>query len=133
MHKSVKKIYYNPKLKILARSLRNNSTLSEVLLWEHLKGKQMKGYDFHRQKPIDNYIIDFYCNRLMLVIEIDGDSHDFEDVALNDEIRQERLQALGLTFLRFDDLDVKQDIETVLFEIESWIEEWELKNKKGNS
>ncbi|MDP2993407.1 MAG: DUF559 domain-containing protein, partial [Deltaproteobacteria bacterium] len=72
------RVYYNPKLKELARRLRNSSTLSEVLLWNHLKGKQMKGYDFHRQKPIDNYIVDFFCTKLRLIIEIDGDSHLFK-------------------------------------------------------
>lgn len=54
-------IYYNPKLKQLARKLRNNSTLSEILLWKYLKEKQMMGYDFHRQKPLDEYIVDFFC------------------------------------------------------------------------
>jgi len=49
---------YNPKLKEYARKLRNNSTKSEVLLWNYLKRKQMKGFDFHRQKPIGNYIVD---------------------------------------------------------------------------
>ena len=53
-------ISYNPKLKQLAKNLRNNSTLAEVLLWQNLKGKKMKGYDFHRQKPIGNYIVDFF-------------------------------------------------------------------------
>ncbi len=57
------KIKYNPKLKELARQLRNNSTKAEIKLWKYLKGKQMLGYDFHRQKPIDNYIVDFLSNR----------------------------------------------------------------------
>ena len=68
------KIYYNPKLKTLSGELRNNSTLSEVLLWNMLKSKKMKGYQFMRQKPTDNYIVDFYCSKLKLVIEIDGDT-----------------------------------------------------------
>jgi len=117
------KIYYNPKLKLLARKLRNNSTLSEVLLWEHLNRKRMKGYDFHRQKPIDNYIVDFICNKLKLVIEIDGDSHDYKFE--EDQQRQKRLESLGITFLRFDDIDVKQDINSVILRIEEWIEEYE--------
>ncbi len=58
------KIYYDPKLKTLSRKLRNNSTLSEVLLWNMLKSKKMKGCQFVRQKPIDNYIVDFYCSKL---------------------------------------------------------------------
>ncbi len=57
-------IYYNPKLKLLARELRNNSTKSEIIFWLKIKGKAFYGYDFHRQKPIDNYILDFYCGQL---------------------------------------------------------------------
>ncbi len=66
------KIHYNPKLKDKARELRNNSTLSEILLWKKLKKKQMLGFQFYRQKPIDNYIVDFFSYTLRLVIEIDG-------------------------------------------------------------
>jgi very-short-patch-repair endonuclease len=60
-------IPYNPKLKELARKLRKDMTLSEVLLWQELKSRQMMGYDFDRQRPIDNYIVDFYCKDLMCV------------------------------------------------------------------
>ena len=75
--KRKKILLYNRKLKERARYLRNNSTLSEILLWKYLKGKQMQGFDFDRQKPIDNFIVDFFCNELMLAIEIEGDSHTF--------------------------------------------------------
>ena len=67
-------ITYNPKLKEYARQLRNNSTLSEVLLWQKIKNKAL-GVQFHRQVPLKEYIVDFYCHELMLAIEIDGDSH----------------------------------------------------------
>ncbi len=116
-------IPYNPKLKEIARQLRNNSTLSEVLLWLELKGKKMNGYDFHRQKPIDNYIVDFFCHELMLAIEIDGISHTWEEVAVNDEIRQRQIESLGIRFLRFDDKDIKQNMSFVLNTIHDWIEE----------
>ena len=116
------RVHYNPRLKELARTLRNNSTLSEVLLWNHLKGKQMRGYDFHRQKPIDNYIVDFFCPRLRLIIEIDGQSHAFK--GKKDEKRKNRLGLLGFYILRFDDLDVKKNMEGVLAAIEEWIEEY---------
>ncbi len=56
-------------IKTIARNLRNNSTMSEIILWSKLKGKQMMGFDFHRQKPLDNFIVDFFCNELMLAIE----------------------------------------------------------------
>ena len=121
---------YSPKLKELARKLRKSSTLSEVLLWQHLKGKQMLGYDFHRQKPIDNYIIDFFCNELMLAIEIDGVSHDFEEVYVKDMAREQRLESLGVHFLRFDDREVKKDINNVLQAIENWILEREKKHRR---
>ena len=64
-------IPYNPKLKDLARKLRKESTLSETLLWKQIKNKSL-GVEFHRQVPLDNFIVDFYCHELMLAIEIDG-------------------------------------------------------------
>ena len=116
-----KVIPYNPKLKQIARELRKNMTLSETLLWNQLKGKQMMGYDFHRQKPIDNYIVDFYCSKLLLAIEVDGDSHS--EKVMEDKYRQERLESFRVSFLRFGERDIRQNIEGVLFEIQSWIEQ----------
>ncbi|MFA4853047.1 MAG: endonuclease domain-containing protein [Bacteroidales bacterium] len=120
-------IPYNTKLKEMARGLRNNSTLSEVLLWAYLKGKQMHGYDFHRQKPLDNYIVDFFCNELMLAIEIDGDSHD--NKYHHDVKRQTEIESYGISFLRFPDMDVKRNMPEVLRIIENWIID---KNNVGN-
>ena len=120
------KIYYNPKLKALSRELRKNSTLSEVLLWNQLKARKMKGYQFMRQKPIDDYIVDFYCSKLRLVIEIDGESHS--ERTREDHIRQEKLESLGLSFLRFYDSDVKKNLDGVLRAIEHWIREFELRD-----
>ncbi|MCJ8166440.1 endonuclease domain-containing protein [Pontibacter sp. E15-1] len=79
----------------------------------------MLGLDFHRQKPLDDFIVDFYCTALMLAIEVDGDSHDYsfdEDIA-----RQRRLESLGVRFLRFTDKEVKCDMTNVLRVIEKWI------------
>lgn len=115
-------IPYNPKLKVLAKRLRENMTLSEILLWNELKQKKILGYDFNRQRPIDNYIVDFYCKDLQLAIEIDGISHDSEEAYLKDKKRQIRLESLGVRFLRFRDLEVKQDMTNVLRTIELWIE-----------
>ncbi|MBB6612532.1 endonuclease domain-containing protein [Pontibacter sp. Tf4] len=117
-------IPYKPYLKELARQLRNNSTLSEVLLWQELKSRKMLGYDFHRQKPLDNFIVDFYCSELKLAIEIDGDSHNYsfdEDIE-----RQRQLESFGISFLRFTDLEVKRDMLNVLLTIEGWIIEKQL-------
>lgn len=112
-------IPYNPKLKQLAKNLRNHSTLSEVLLWEHLKGKRMEKYDFHRQKPIGNYIVDFFCDELMLAIEVDGVSHD--EKYYRDIERQKEIEKYGIKFLRFQDIDVKINLEGVLAAIRGWI------------
>ena len=102
---------YNPKLKEYARELRNNSTLSEVLLWKKIKGKAF-GIEFHRQVPLDEFIVDFYSHELMLAIEIDGNSHDSKYDA--DISRQEKLENLGVNFIRFDDLKVKKDMDNVV-------------------
>ena len=112
---------YNPKLKELARQLRNNGTLAEVLLWQQLKNKQMLGYDFHRQKPILNYIVDFFCHELALAIEIDGISHDSELAIIKDQQRQTDIESLNINFLRFSDEDVKKNLEGVLIMINNWI------------
>ena len=116
-------IPYNPKLKDLARKLRKEMTLSEVLLWQELKQKQLLGHDFDRQRPIDNYIVDFYCKKLMLAIEVDGDCHTWDGALEKDEEIQRRLESLGVRFLRFDDLDVKKNMSYVLNTIYDWIVE----------
>ena len=118
-------IPYNPKLKEYARQLRNDSTRTEIFLWLKLKGKQMYGYDFHRQKPIDNYILDFFCYELMLGIEVDGISHEFLEVYNKDTIKEKRMNELGITVLRFSDNEVLKDMENVLRAIEFYIFEYE--------
>lgn len=114
------KIHYNPKLKPLARKLRNESTLSEILLWKEIQNRKMLGYRFTRQKPIGNYIVDFYCSELKLVLEIDGDTHT-EETYEKDMKRQEWLESIGLAVIRFCDLEVKKDMNNVIMSIEGWI------------
>ena len=122
-------IPYNPKLTALARKLRNESTETEIYLWLKLKGKQMYGYDFHRQKPIDNYILDFFCYDLLLGIEVDGYSHEIEGVYNKDRIKEKRMNELGITILRFSDFEVLKDMENVIRAIEFYILEFEKTNK----
>ena len=129
MAKRRKIIPYNPKLKEFARKLRNNSTKSEILLWKELKRKQMKGYDFHRQKPIDNYIVDFFCVELMLAIELDGYSHQNIETYNKDIKKETRLNKLGVAVLRFEDKKVYNDMANVLRTIEIYIGEYELLHK----
>ncbi len=120
MPKPNKIIPYESHLKLLARQLRKNSTLSEVLLWNKIKNKAF-GVEFHRQVPLRRYIVDFYCHELMLAIEIDGSSHIGKEV--DDILRQKELEADCVRFLRFDDLEVKKDMNGVLRKIEVWIAE----------
>ncbi|MCB2208315.1 MAG: endonuclease domain-containing protein [Bacteroidetes bacterium] len=125
-------IPYNSKLKGLAKALRKNMTFVEVLLWNEIKQKKILGFDFDRQRPIDNYIVDFYCKDLMLAIEIDGITHDTPEAVNDDLVRQQRLKNLGVSILRFDDREVRNDIENVIREIEGWIEIWLELNPDSN-
>lgn len=104
-------------------------TVGEAMVWKVLKGKQMLDYDFDRQRPIDQYIVDFYCKDLMLAIEIDGVSHDSPEAQEADLARQQRLEHLGVKFLRIRDEEVKEDINAVYHTIKRWIKDFE----QGNS
>jgi very-short-patch-repair endonuclease len=113
-------IRYNPRMKQIARKLRKDMTLAEILLWKEIKGKKVLGYDFHKQKPIDEYVVDSYCPRLKLVLEIDGDSHEGKEES--DKIRQEKLESKGLTILRYWDSDVKNNVDGIVEQLREWIE-----------
>lgn len=108
-------IPYQPKLKEYARKLRKNSTLAEVLLWKQIKNKTL-GVQFHRQVPMLDYIVDFYCHELMLAIEIDGNSHEYK--YFEDLNRQNRLEKYGVQFIRFLDADVKHNMFSVGLSLE---------------
>ena len=111
-------IPYNPHLKELARKLRIHSTKSEAYLWNYLKGKQIHGFDFHRQRPVDNFIIDFYCQELYLAIELDGYSHFLEESSISDLRKEQRLKDLGIKLIRFWDEEIFNDLDNVLRVIE---------------
>lgn len=81
----------------------------------------MMGYDFHRQKPIDHYIVDFFCHDLMLAIEIDGCTHDFKYEY--DQKREQRLHQLGIAVIHIQDKDVKTNLSGVVAYIKNWITE----------
>ncbi len=108
-------IPYNPKLKEYARQLRKNSTLSETLLWQSIKNRAL-GVQFHRQVPLLEYIVDFYCHEIKLAIEIDGDSHEYRYE--QDAKRQGELEKRGVEFIRFSDNTVKNDMFSVLLALE---------------
>ena len=103
-------IYYRKANKAFARKLRNESTYAEALLWKYIRNRSL-GVQFHRQVPLDKFIVDFYCHELKLAIEIDGITHEGSEAEQRDETRQKRLEDLGVSFIRFADNDVKTNIQ----------------------
>lgn len=82
----------------------------------------MKGFTFNRQKPLNNYIVDFYCKPLNLVIEVDGGYHFEEEQKIKDKERQQLLEEMGLHFLRFHDDEIRKDMNAVLRRIEQYVD-----------
>lgn len=106
---------YNPDLNDFARELRTHGTKSEAMLWKVLKNKQT-GYTFTRQKPILNYIADFYCHELNVVVEVDGCSHFSKEDYLDDKERDRQMNAIGIRVVRILDSEViKNPIEAAQY------------------
>jgi very-short-patch-repair endonuclease len=84
-----------------ARRQRKTAGLAEQKVWSLLRGGQIDGHKFRRQHPVGRYIADFACDKLRLIVEIDGGVHDRHDVVANDRLRQTALEDLGWTVLRF--------------------------------
>ena len=103
-------------------------TFSEVKLWNELKRAKMLGYDFDRQRPIGTCVVDFYCKDLGLAIEVDGLTHDSEEAMQRDKVRQEELEAYGVSFLHFYAMILINDVQAVLKEIATWITVYEKEN-----
>ena len=115
-------IHYNPALTEKARENRKNPTPAEKRLWfEALQDKRLGGLKFTRQKPLDEYIVDFYCAELMLAIEIDGDSH--AEQAEYDEQRTMRLNQLGIAVIRYGNRDVIENLAGVYDDLTRRLEE----------
>ena len=105
---------YNKNLKQASRDLRKNMTEAEQLLWSRLRSKQLLGLQFYRQKPLLNYIVDFYCPAANLVIECDGSQHYTDEGLEADRVRDEALAQFGLKVLRFDNGQVIGQIDGVV-------------------
>jgi len=112
---------YNQNLKEISRQLRENMTDAERRLWAKIRMRQLQGYQFYRQKPIGDYIVDFFCPRARLVIELDGSYHLVGETIEYDRIRDDYLSSLGLRVLRFTNTDVLTNIEGVVENIEEII------------
>lgn len=107
---------YNPKLKEFARELRSSSiSNAEKFIWKAALSRRQLGVSFKRQRPILNYIVDFFCSELNLIIEIDGNSHCFK--AKEDRIRQDNLEKLGYTVVRYNEGDVLNQFDEVYEEL----------------
>jgi len=105
--------YYNSSLRTFARENRKAMTKAEACLWKYVLKAKQTGYTFNRQRPVLNYIADFMCKELKLIIEVDGYTHLLEDVAKNDIIRQSKLEAAGFKVIRFKDDEVLKEINRV--------------------
>ena len=121
--------HYNRRLQPFAHDLRTSMTKAEACLWKYvLRAGMMKGYTFRRQRPVLNYIADFMCKELMLIIEVDGISHDNENVIIKDAKRQAVLETPGFSVIRFSDYDVLKGIEGVRRTIGNFVDDFEVKN-----
>ena len=106
-YQNYKSLPFNPNLTKFAKKNRRAGNLPEIKLWNYLKKNQIHGNDFDRQKIIGNYIADFYCSKLQLIIEIDGINHDYEA----DKIRDDFMEKLGIKILRISARDILYDFE----------------------
>jgi len=106
---------------LLAKRLRGRMTQAEILLWDQLKNNQFKGYKFRRQHPIHQFVVDFYCHELKLIIEIDGKYHDSEEQKSKDNNRTELLQFQGLREIRFTNEEIINTLDFVLKKLEEQI------------
>lgn len=95
------------------RYLRSNATKTETILWSQIRDKKINGLKFRRQFSINNYVVDFYCSKLKLAVEIDGGIHKQEKVQKMDKIRQEQIESLGITFLRFTNEEIINEINKI--------------------
>jgi very-short-patch-repair endonuclease len=100
------------KLKPIAREMRGEPTRAEQALWQRLRNRQCGGAKFRRQHTIDRFIVDFVCHEHMLIIEVDGEIHQFTQE--EDHLRQAFLETFGFRFLRFTNEQVLGDLESVV-------------------
>jgi very-short-patch-repair endonuclease len=111
-----KNMYYGAKKELIlqARVLRKEMTRAEEILWSFLRNQKLNGAIFRRQHPIDIFIVDFYCHKHKLVIEVDGSIHDLDVIAEKDENRTYELEQIGLRFIRFSNEEVLNETENVI-------------------
>jgi very-short-patch-repair endonuclease len=115
-------LYYEKKeLERKARVLRNNMTKAEIILWSRIRSKQINGHKFRRQQPLFNYIVDFYCNELKLIIEVDGAIHSDDKISIYDRKRDNILKINGFHILRLSNTEVETNIDSSIDKINLFI------------
>jgi very-short-patch-repair endonuclease len=112
---------YDRRLKKRSQQLRRGMTVAEEFLWSKIRGKQIKGCWFYRQKPVGEYIADFYCPKAKLVVEVDGSQHFSNETVEYDKVRDKYMTGMGLRVLRFTNKQVLTNMEAVLERIKSEI------------
>lgn len=112
---------YRADLKAKARQLRTNMTDAEQKLWYHLRRKQILGIQFYRQRPLGEYIVDFHAPEIELIVELDGSQHQEHGAINYDVLRTAYLKSLGLSVMRFDNLQALNETDSVLEMIHQYI------------
>ena len=115
--------YGNRELVRRARVLRSNMTRAEIILWSRLRSKKINGYKFRRQQPLFDYIVDFYCDKLKLIIEVDGEIHSFSERANYDSKRDNILKINGYHIIRLSNLEIETEINSAINKIILYISE----------
>ncbi|MFU2048349.1 endonuclease domain-containing protein [Avibacterium gallinarum] len=113
---------YSKNLKELSQKLRSDQTDAERKLWQRINRDQLLGFRFNRQKPLLNYIVDFYCAKAKLVIELDGGHHYEPEYQEKDRLRDDELRASGFTVMQFSNDEIYYEIEGVVEQIYLFLE-----------
>jgi very-short-patch-repair endonuclease len=104
----------SPEIVKMARELRNNLTEAENILWQEIRNRKLDGYKFRRQHPIDKFIVDFYCHKKKLVVELDGGIHNHEEIKEYDVARSDELEMFDIKVIRFTNEEVYKNLDDVL-------------------
>ena len=113
--------FNKPELIERRRQLRQQQTLPEKIIWEHVRNRRLLGYKFRRQYSVDKFVIDFYCPELKLAIEVDGSIHDSAEQKSYDKMRQHKIENYGITFFRITNEELMSNPNMAFERIESCI------------
>jgi very-short-patch-repair endonuclease len=111
-----------------ARDLRKVQTKAEGKLWQALRNEKVCNLKFRRQHAFDDYILDFYCHKMKLAVEVDGEVHNDPEVAAYDVVRTNNLNENGITVLRFTNEEVEKNSKAVIQKIKDWVKKNNLEN-----